>query len=197
MKRFSPAVLLAIAAACVILLDAVVVVIPQALADPNPVPSASPSAQSRAASATLVEDPSAAASAAPTSSQLPFFASVVVVPSPSSSPIVVARKTTPKPKYRDTVANARIYVRNRIGAKQYNCINIVWYHESRWSWRAQNPNSGAYGIPQAVPGNKMAAFGSNWRTSPLTQVKWGIWYVNNRYGSACGAYAFWSQHHWY
>jgi hypothetical protein len=48
-----------------------------------------------------------------------------------------------------------------------------------------------------VPGNKMAAFGSNWRTSPLTQVKWGIWYVNNRYGSACGAYAFWSQHHWY
>jgi hypothetical protein len=187
------------AAACVILLDAVVVVVPQALADPNKTASASPSPQSLVTAATLVEDPSAAAGETPTSSQLPFFATTIVVPSPTPSPTPspVARKTTPKPTYRDTVTNARAYVKNRIGATQYNCVNIVWYHESRWSWRASNPNSGAYGIPQALPGSKMAAFGSNWRTSPLTQVKWGIWYVNSRYGSACGAYAFWSQNHWY
>ena len=57
--------------------------------------------------------------------------------------------------------------------------------------------TGAYGIPQAYPGSKMAAFGSNWRTSPLTQVKWGLWYINSRYGSACAAYNFWSANGWY
>ena len=131
-------------------------------------------------------------------------------PSPSPSPSLSTPSPTPsakptaKPKvaYRDTVANARLYVKNRIGIKQYNCINDIWYHESRWNPRAMYPSSGdpttaSYGIPQAHPGIKMAAYGSNWRTSPLTQVKWGLWYVTNRYGSACGAYAFKKQHGWY
>lgn len=100
------------------------------------------------------------------------------------------------PTPRDTVWNARIYVKNRIGASQYDCINPIWTAESKWNPLAGNP-SGAYGIPQAYPGSKMAAFGSNWRTSPLTQVKWGIWYVNSRYGSACRAYSFWKEHGWY
>ena len=207
LKRFSPAALLAMAAAFVILLDAAVVVVPQAMADPNSSATATAPAQQVVARgfvslASPTVEPSASPSTAVASpSFLPFFASTVVLPAPTASPSPPApakpAAKKPAPKYRDTVANARIYVKNRIGVRQYNCINIIWYHESRWSWRAENPNSGAYGIPQALPGNKMAAFGSNWRTSPLTQVKWGIWYVNNRYGSACGAYAFWSAHHWY
>jgi hypothetical protein len=87
-------------------------------------------------------------------------------------------------------------VKNRIGARQYDCVNAIWTRESGWNPRAGTP-SGAYGIPQAFPGSKMAAFGSNWRYSPLIQVKWGIWYVNDRYGSACAAYKFWSAHGWY
>jgi hypothetical protein len=204
LKRFSPAVLLALATACVMLLDAVVVVVPQALAAPRATEAVP--ARPFGAAAALYADPSADPSAeatfgmsmgevpAPGTSPSPTAAPPTATPIPTKAPVA---KVAPKPKYRDTVANARLYVKSRIGTTQYNCINILWYHESRWSWRASNPNSGAYGIPQAVPGSKMAVYGANWRTSPLTQVKWGIWYVNNRYGSACGAYAFWKAHGWY
>jgi len=80
--------------------------------------------------------------------------------------------------YRDTVWNARTYVQNRVGAKGYDCVNVIWTHESGWDPYQAYPAGGnpalvAYGIPQAHPGSKMAAFGSNWRYSPLTQVKWG------------------------
>ena len=117
------------------------------------------------------------------------------MPTPTPIPSPTA-KPTPVPTPRDTVWNARTYVKNRIGAKQYDCINAVWTGESKWNPRAGDP-AGAYGIPQAFPGSKMAAFGSNWRYSPLTQVKWGLWYVNSRYGSACSAYTFWKANGWY
>ncbi len=122
------------------------------------------------------------------------------IPTPT---LTVAPKATPAPakkpapaKYRDTVRNAKAYAKKQLGTKQYGCVNIVWWHESKWDPRASNP-SGAYGIPQAKPGINMRAFGSNWRYSPLTQVKWGLWYVKDRYGSACGAWAFWRQNGWY
>jgi hypothetical protein len=98
--------------------------------------------------------------------------------------------------YADTVAGARAYVKARIGTRQYNCINALFTRESKWNPLAGKV-TGAYGIPQAFPGSKMAAFGSNWRTSPITQVKWGIWYVDSRYGSACAAWDFWQAHGWY
>jgi hypothetical protein len=87
-------------------------------------------------------------------------------------------------------------VKLRIGVKQYNCVNAIWSQESKWNPRAGDVD-GAYGIPQAFPGSKMAAFGSKWRTSPITQVKWGIWYVNSQYGSGCAAWSFWRDHGWY
>jgi Transglycosylase SLT domain len=125
---------------------------------------------------------------------------VLPVPGPTDHPTAgPTSKPTPKPTpkpYRDTVWNARAYVKAKIGIHQYNCINTIWWHESKWDPRASNP-SGAYGIPQAKPGIKMAAFGRNWRWSPLTQVRWGIWYVADRYGSACGALAFWKANGWY
>ncbi len=118
------------------------------------------------------------------------------LPMPPSTPTPPPTPAPTAAPYRDTVWNARAYVQNRIGAKQYGCINYIWTRESKWNPRATNSN-GAYGIPQAYPGSKMAAFGSNWRTSPLTQVKWGLWYVYDRYGSACDAYAFFTSHGWY
>jgi hypothetical protein len=187
----------AIAAAFILVFDAAVVVVPQALADHG--------SASRGAGALIAEAATQsvlAAAADPTPFATPF-----VVPTPPPAP---AATPTPKPKpsarailiYRDTVANARLYIKGQIGIKQYNCIDLLFQHESKWNPRAMFPSSGnpstaSYGIPQAHPGSKMAAFGSNWRTSPLTQVKWGIWYVNSRYGSACGAEAFKKLHGWY
>ncbi len=123
----------------------------------------------------------------------------VFIPTPTPAPPTPtpAVRRTARPVYADTVANAKAYARSRLGATQYACIDHIFTYESKWNPLAYNSRSGAYGIPQAVPGSKMATFGSNWRTSPLTQVKWGIWYVNSRYGSACDAWAFIQAHGWY
>lgn len=82
--------------------------------------------------------------------------------------------------------------------RQFNCLRQMWNRESGvgWSTTAGNPG-GAYGIPQALPGSKMASAGPHWRTSPWTQIKWGLWYIKNRYGTPCGAWAFWQGHSWY
>lgn len=69
--------------------------------------------------------------------------------------------------------------------------------ESGWSHTAANPTSSAYGIPQALPGSKMASHGADWRTDPETQVRWGLDYVGSRYGSACGALGFHRANGWY
>jgi hypothetical protein len=203
LKRFSPAAIaLLVVAGFVILADAVILVVPAALADPRPTGAPSSGVAVDASSVEIAyPSPSAAPSWDLSWSGSPAATWNLPTPSPSAtrqpwpsgSP---TPKPTPVPTPRDTVWNARTYVKNRIGARQYDCINAVWTGESKWNPLAGNP-SGAYGIPQAYPGSKMAAFGSNWRTSPLTQVKWGIWYVNSRYGSACGAYSFWQDHGWY
>jgi hypothetical protein len=79
---------------------------------------------------------------------------------------------------------------------QYGCLNNIFSRESGWRYNAYNA-SGAYGIPQALPGSKMAMFGADWQTNPATQIKWGIWYMKNRYGSPCNAWAFWQANGWY
>jgi hypothetical protein len=71
---------------------------------------------------------------------------------------------------------------------QYSCLYHLWMRESSWNVYAENP-SGAYGIPQARPGDKMASAGSDWRTNPATQIKWGLGYIKGRYGTPCGAWA--------
>jgi hypothetical protein len=82
-------------------------------------------------------------------------------------------------------------------ATQYPCLNEIWSRESGWSYDAQNATSGAYGIPQALPGSKMASAGPDWATNPATQIKWGLGYIRDRYGSPCGGWAFWQSHGWY
>jgi hypothetical protein len=79
---------------------------------------------------------------------------------------------------------------------QFGCLNNIWTRESGWRYNAANA-SGAYGIPQALPGSKMATAGADWLTNPATQIKWGLGYIKERYGSPCNAWAFWEGHSWY
>lgn len=73
-------------------------------------------------------------------------------------------------------------------SSQFGCLDSLWERESGWSTYAAN-SSGAYGIPQALPGSKMASAGADWRTNPYTQIRWGLGYISGRYGSPCGALA--------
>ena len=80
---------------------------------------------------------------------------------------------------------------------QFNCLDSLWTRESNWNYRAENPSSGAYGIPQALPGDKMASVGSDWRTNPATQIKWGLGYISDVYGTPCGAWEHSQSVGWY
>ncbi len=80
---------------------------------------------------------------------------------------------------------------------QYNCLDALWQRESGWNVFAANPYSGAYGIPQALPGSKMASAGPNWQTDAATQIRWGLSYIQADYGSPCGAWAHSNAYGWY
>ncbi|MFD0854132.1 lytic transglycosylase domain-containing protein, partial [Actinomadura adrarensis] len=80
---------------------------------------------------------------------------------------------------------------------QFGCLVKLWDKESGWRHTAENPSSGAYGIPQALPGSKMATAGDDWRTNPRTQIKWGLGYIKDRYGSPCEAWSHSQSVGWY
>ncbi|WP_329185960.1 MULTISPECIES: transglycosylase SLT domain-containing protein [Streptomycetaceae] len=97
-----------------------------------------------------------------------------------------------------TVAEVQAMAQGIIGdASQYQCFSNIVTRESGWNYTATNASSGAYGLVQALPGSKMASAGADWRTNPGTQIKWGLNYMNVRYGSPCGAWSFWQANHWY
>jgi hypothetical protein len=79
---------------------------------------------------------------------------------------------------------------------QFGCLNNIWTRESGWRWNAENA-SGAYGIPQALPGSKMASAGADWQTNPATQIKWGLGYIKSIYVTPCDAWSFWEGHGYY
>ena len=79
----------------------------------------------------------------------------------------------------------------------FGCLDAIWTQESGWNVHADNPSSSAYGIPQALPGSKMSSAGSDWENNPVTQIKWGLGYINARYGSACAAASFKRSHGFY
>ncbi|WP_344101766.1 ubiquitin-like domain-containing protein [Myceligenerans crystallogenes] len=81
--------------------------------------------------------------------------------------------------------------------EEWECLDALWTRESGWRWNADNPSSSAYGIPQALPGSKMATHGSDWLTNPATQISWGFEYIAGRYGSPCGAWAHSESVGWY
>ncbi|MCX5233673.1 aggregation-promoting factor C-terminal-like domain-containing protein [Streptomyces prunicolor] len=82
-------------------------------------------------------------------------------------------------------------------AAQYNAFSKIVEHESGWNVTATNSSSGAYGLVQALPGSKMSSAGSDWKTNAATQIKWGLDYMNSRYGSPTAAWSFWQSNGWY
>lgn len=81
--------------------------------------------------------------------------------------------------------------------QEWTCLDLLWQRESGWNHQAANPSSGAYGIPQALPGSKMGSAGSDWATNPATQIEWGLEYIGDRYGSPCGAWNHSESVGWY
>jgi hypothetical protein len=79
---------------------------------------------------------------------------------------------------------------------QMACLDKLWTRESGWNVHAANP-SGAYGIPQALPGDSMASYGDDWQDNPVTQIKWGLNYIKNRYSTPCGAWDHSQSTGWY
>lgn len=80
---------------------------------------------------------------------------------------------------------------------EFSCLYNLWQRESNWRVNAENKSSGAYGIPQALPGSKMQTVGDDWRTNFKTQITWGIQYVKSRYGTPCGAWDHFGRKGWY
>ncbi|MCX5445018.1 transglycosylase SLT domain-containing protein [Streptomyces libani] len=96
-----------------------------------------------------------------------------------------------------TVAETQAMARQMMASDQFQCFSNIVDHESTWNYKATNASSGAYGLVQALPGSKMASAGADWQTNPATQIKWGLNYMNDRYGSPCGAWSFWQANSWY
>jgi hypothetical protein len=80
---------------------------------------------------------------------------------------------------------------------QFSCLDSIYVNESGWDVHADNPSSSAYGIPQALPGAKMASAGPRWHDDAATQIRWGLGYIKARYGSPCAAWSFKQGHGWY
>ncbi|OEU85444.1 transglycosylase domain-containing protein [Streptomyces abyssalis] len=96
-----------------------------------------------------------------------------------------------------SVAEVKSMAQKIVGGGNFQCFSQIVEKESGWNYQASNPSSGAYGLMQALPGSKMSSAGADWRTNPATQIKWGLNYMNDRYGSPCGAWDFWQANNWY
>jgi hypothetical protein len=81
--------------------------------------------------------------------------------------------------------------------KEYKCLNSLWTKESNWNYKSRNKKSGAHGIPQALPASKMNVVSTDWRTNPVTQIRWGLRYISIRYETPCKALAKHKRSNWY
>jgi hypothetical protein len=106
---------------------------------------------------------------------------------------------TPAPNITSAQLYAKSYMGDNYGwgQDQYECLVSLWDKESGWRYNAKNPSSGAYGIPQSLPGNKMASAGSDWKINPQTQIIWGLGYIESRYNTPCSAWSAFKKKGWY
>jgi hypothetical protein len=116
--------------------------------------------------------------------------------SSSSGGIVYVTSTPPDPGSAQSIAYNMLASFGFNPATFFGCLKDMWDRESGWVYDAENP-SGAYGIPQALPGSKMASAGADWQTNPATQIRWGLGYIKAIYGDPCKAWAFWQVNHYY
>lgn len=115
----------------------------------------------------------------------------------ASAPVASAPAAgTPEPGSAKAYAYQQLQNRG-LGEDEYNCLVSLWNRESGWNTFAYNKSSGAYGIPQSLPGDKMASAGSDWATNYETQINWGLGYIIGRYGSPCGAWGHSEAYNWY
>ncbi len=126
-----------------------------------------------------------------------------VTEKPKPVPVVVKAASSgaptaavPDPGSAQAIARDKVSARGW-GDDQFNCLVSLWNKESGWRVNAANSSSGAYGIPQALPGSKMASAGADWQTSAATQIDWGLGYISGRYGTPCGAWAHSVDSGWY
>lgn len=96
-----------------------------------------------------------------------------------------------------STAEVQAMARQMVPGDQFQCFSNIVNNESSWDYTATNASSGAYGLVQSLPASKMSSAGADWRTNPATQIKWGLGYMNERYGSPCGAWSFWQANQWY
>lgn len=113
---------------------------------------------------------------------------------PAAAPAPAA--ATPNPGGAQGIAHDMVLARGW-GEGEFSCLVSLWNRESGWRVNASNASSGAYGIPQALPGSKMATAGSDWQTNPATQITWGLGYIEARYGTPCGAWGHSQSVGWY
>lgn len=96
-----------------------------------------------------------------------------------------------------SAGSLQAYAASLMSSQEFGCFDYIISKESGWNPYIANSSSGAYGLPQALPGSKMASAGADWATNGETQIRWAIGYMNDRYGSICGAYSFWLSNHHY
>jgi len=110
--------------------------------------------------------------------------------SASSGGVTTVSAPAPDPGTAQSIAYNMLPSFGFSQSSQWGCLLNIWNRESGWNYQAENPYSGAYGIPQALPGSKMASAGADWQTNPATQIKWGLGYIQSIYGTPCGAWNF-------
>jgi hypothetical protein len=114
-----------------------------------------------------------------------IFSSDLALVSSASRQVELART----PMGAKKVAKSILIDEYGFNEKQYQCLNSLWTQESNWNYKARNKRSGAHGIPQALPANKMSVVSTDWRTNPVTQIRWGLRYITIRYETPCKALA--------
>jgi hypothetical protein len=127
------------------------------------------------------------------SSTATVLASSMSVVSSVSASVELART----PKGARAVAKVLMDEEYGWGDNQYECLNSLWTKESHWNYKSSNKRSGAHGIPQALPATKMDVVGTDWRTNPVTQISWGLLYIDSRYDTPCKAWSKFKRSNWY
>ena len=127
------------------------------------------------------------------SSSATVSASAMSLVSSASASVELARD----PDGAREVAKSLMEEKYGWGNKQYACLDDLWIKESNWNYRASNKRTGAHGIPQALPATKMDSAGTDWRTNPVTQISWGLRYIDVRYDTPCKAWAKFKRSNWY
>lgn len=127
------------------------------------------------------------------SSSATVSASAMSLVSSASASVELART----PKGARTVAKILMEDKYGWGDRQFACLVGLWTKESNWNYRSSNKRTGAHGIPQALPATKMDSAGTDWRTNPVTQISWGLRYIESRYDTPCGAFAKFKRTNWY